>query len=222
MLISQEPMISGLLVWEDNETRTAPEQMALDEALLHRARCPVARFYRWAVPAVTFGYAQRYADVRARAGSRPAVRRPTGGGIVFHREDLTVAVAVPASHEICRLETGMVYRRIHEALLGAVERVCPGARLAKPGDCRAGPACFESPALNDILHAGRKICGGALRRGRIGLLYQGSLHGNFSALALAKSLAGPVDFFNPGGDLLREAWRLESEKYGTEAWNQMR
>ena len=215
-------MISELQVWEDNEARTAPEQMAVDEALLHRARCPVVRFYRWAAPALTFGYAQRYADVRASAGGLPAVRRWTGGGMVYHGEDLTMVVAVPASHELCRLQTGMIYQRIHEALLGAIEKVHPGARLANPGDCRAGPACFESPALNDILHAGRKICGGALRRGRVGILYQGSLHGNFSALSLAESLAGSVNCFNPDGDLLREAALLEREKYGKEAWNRLR
>ena len=215
-------MISELQLWEDNEERTPHGQMAVDEALLRLARCPVVRFYRWASPAITFGYAQRYADVRASAGALPAIRRWTGGGMVFHGEDLTMALAVPASHDFCRLQTGMIYQQIHRALLDAVVEICPDARLATSEDSRPGAACFQSPALNDILHEGRKICGGALRRGRNGLLYQGSLHGDFSELSLAKSLDGSVDFFNPGKDLLREAELLETEKYGTEAWNQMR
>ena len=215
-------MISELQLWEDNEERTPHGQMAVDEALLRLARCPVVRFYRWASPAITFDYAQRYADVRASAGALPAIRRWTGGGMVFHGEDLTMALAVPASHDFCRLQTGMIYQQIHRALLDAVVEICPDARLATSEDSRPGAACFQSPVLNDILHGGRKICGGALRRGRNGLLYQGSLHGDFSELSLAKSLDGSVDFFNPGKDLLREAELLETEKYGTEAWNQMR
>ena len=142
--------------------------------------------------------------------------------MVFHGADLTIALAVPATDELCRLQTGMIYQQLHRALLGAVVEICPGARLATPGDCRPGAACFQSPALDDILHDGRKICGGALRRGRDGFLYQGSLHGDFPPLSLAKSLAGSVDVFSPDGDLLREAELLEAEKYGTEAWNQMR
>lgn len=196
--------------------------MAVDEALLRLAGCPVVRFYRWSTPSVTFGYAQRYSDVCGIAGSRPAIRRWTGGGIVFHGADLTMALAVPATEGIFRLPTGMIYRQIHSALLRAVVTTCPGARLAQPVDGRPGAACFQSPVLNDILHEGRKICGGALRRGRDGFLYQGSLHGDFSVLALAKSLDGSVDFFHPGGDLLREAELLEAEKYGTDKWNRTR
>ena len=215
-------MISELQLWQDNEARPPHGQMAVDEALLRLAIRPVVRFYRWAAPAVTFGYAQRYADVRASAGELPVIRRWTGGGTVFHGQDLTMALAVPASHDFCRLETGMIYQQIHRALLGAVVEICPGARLANPGDCRPGAACFQSPVSDDILHEGRKICGGALRRGRDGFLYQGSLHGDFSPTSLAESLAGSVVFFNPGEELLREAELLETEKYGTEVWNQMR
>ncbi|MCX6970852.1 MAG: hypothetical protein NTV93_11995 [Verrucomicrobia bacterium] len=215
-------MISGLQIWEDREARTPAGQMALDEALLHQARCPVVRFYRWAAPAVTFGYAQRYADVRPIAGVRPAIRRWTGGGMVFHGEDLTMALAVPASHELCRLQTGMVYQRIHEAILKAVEMELPGTRLAGPGDCLPGPACFESPALNDLLHEGRKICGGALRRGKGGLLYQGSLHGNFSAMALGGALCASSEIFKPDEETLVLCNRLSVERYATEGWNLMR
>lgn len=215
-------MISGLQIWEDREARPPAGQMGMDEALLLLAQGPVVRFYRWAAPAVTFGYAQRYADVRAIAGARPAIRRWTGGGMVFHGEDLTMALAVPASHELCRLQTGRVYRRIHEALLKAVEMELPGARLAGLGDCLPGPACFESPALNDILHDGRKICGGALRRGRIGLLYQGSLQGKFSAKALGHALCASSEIFTPDEAVLVLCERLSRERYAADGWNRMR
>ncbi|MEI6491074.1 MAG: hypothetical protein WCO94_00895 [Verrucomicrobiota bacterium] len=215
-------MISGLHFWEDTEVRSAAEQMAMDEALLHGNRCPVVRFYRWTAPAMTFGYAQRYADVWAGAGGLPAIRRWTGGGTVFHGEDLTVALAVPASDGLCRMQTAAIYQRIHEALLGVVGETFSGARLARPDDCRPGLACFQSPALNDILHGGKKICGGALRRGRNGLLYQGSLHGNFSALSLGQALCSSVVIFEPDQEIFLPCVRLTKEKYGTVGWNQMR
>ncbi len=197
--------------------------MALDEALLQQAvRRPVVRLYRWTAPAVTFGYAQRYSEVRMRAGRLPAIRRWTGGGTVFHGEDLTICLAVPACHELCRLQTGTVYQQVHTSLLQAVLPTYSGSRLAVSGDCSDGPACFESPALNDILDGGRKICGGALRRGRNGLLYQGSLHGTFSAMVIGQSLCPSVGSFEPDEDVLQIKSRLTKEKYGTDGWNQMR
>ena len=215
-------MISGLQLWEDNEARTPSEQMAVDEALLHGARRPVVRFYRWAAPAVTFGYAQRYADVRRIEVALPLIRRWTGGGMVYHGEDLTMALAVPAAHAFCHLQIGVIYQQIHDALLSEVEKIFPGARLATHGDCRPGAACFQSPALNDILHGGQKICGGALRCGKNGVLYQGSLHGNFSVLPLGHSLCSSVEPFEPHEEVLRLSGSLAKEKYGTERWNQMR
>lgn len=196
--------------------------MGLDEALLLRACRPIVRFYRWTAPAVTFGYAQRYSDVCLSAGALPSIRRWTGGGIVFHGRDLTMALAVPAGEALFRMKTAAVYQRIHDALLAVIGETLPGARLAKPGDCRPGAACFQSPALNDILHGGKKICGGALRRGKQGLLYQGSLYGEFSAPALAHSLSSSVDFHEPDGETLRLGACLAKEKYGTPGWNEMR
>ena len=221
-MISHGGMIAGLQLWEDHEARTPAEQMAMDETLLQQARQPIVRLYRWTAPAVTFGYAQRYSEVRMRAGSLPAIRRWTGGGTVFHGEDLTICLAVPAGHDLCRLQTGTIYQRVHEAILQAALDIYAGARLAVSGDCRDGPACFESPALNDILHGGRKICGGALRRGRNGLLYQGSLHGNISAISIGRSLCPSVGIFEPDEEVLQIHSRLTREKYGTDGWNQMR
>ena len=221
-MISHEDMIAGLQLWEDHEARTPAGQMAMDEALLQQARQPVVRLYRWSTPAVTFGYAQRHSEVRINAGSLPMIRRWTGGGTVFHGQDLTIAIAVPRDHGFSRLQTGMIYRQIHEALLEAVKQVYPEARLAGPGDCLHGPACFEAPALNDILQGRRKICGGALRRGRPGFLYQGSLHGNFSAISLGRSLCPSIGLFEPDKEVFQTHCRLAGEKYQTVNWNQMR
>ena len=215
-------MMHGLQFWDDREARTPSGHMAMDEALLLGSDRPTIRFYRWSASAVTFGYAQKYWEVRVRAGGFPMIRRWTGGGVVFHGQDLTIAVAVPHGQELCRLKARLVYRKIHEAFLHSVKESLSGARLADSGDCRPGAACFEAPTMDDILVGGRKICGGALRRGKAGLLYQGSLHGTFSAPSLARSLFSHFETFKPNEEMLRHQSRLEREKYGTEAWNQMR
>ncbi len=66
------------------------EHMAFDEQTVRRrSNAATLRFYRWTDgPAVTFGYAQFISEVdRALAAqyfAGPRVRRPTGGGVVFH------------------------------------------------------------------------------------------------------------------------------------------
>src|SRR5512139_3782603 len=72
--------------------------MACDEALLERVSLegsPALRCYGWSVPAATFGYFQRHADVSGLTPLRPLIRRPTGGGVVPHDADWTYSVAVP-------------------------------------------------------------------------------------------------------------------------------
>lgn len=215
-------MFPVLQVWEDASPRKPSAQMAVDEALLRLSGDPVIRFYRWERPAVTFGYAQRHDDVLLSAGSLPVVRRWTGGGTVFHGHDLTVALAVPHSSGVAAMRAEVVYRKIHEAFLRVLLPSAPGARLACGEDCRPGAACFESPALSDILCDGRKICGGALRRGKSGMLYQGSLHADVPPRALAESLAVSIRAFHPTREFERHASQLDEEKYSSSDWARMR
>jgi len=217
-------MFPSLDVWEDRLARSPAGQMALDEALLLGARDPSLRLYRWAVPAATFGYAQRLADVRPRAGALALVRRWTGGGIVIHGGDLTLALAVPARFDFCRQKPVEIYHRIHSALLPALAEFFPGVRLAVPADCRIGPACFEAPAPDDILSGGVKICGGALRRGRHGILYQGSiaLAGADCSASIAHAFSADIRINSQAAQIEKMALRLTAEKYATAAWNAMR
>ena len=216
-------ILSRLQLWEDSSPRTPAGQMACDEALLHACEMPVLRVYRWAAPAVTFGYAQRLAAVEPLARSLPVMRRWSGGGMVFHGSDVTLALAIPASEAAASGSSRDIYSAIHEGLLPAIQKYLPDARLVLPEECRCGPVCFESPVAFDIIAGASKICGGALRRSKAGILYQGSLHlPGAVPLELANSLAAEVSRFEKAAALQASIDKLASGKYETPAWLAMR
>ena len=72
-------IFAALNVYHDLAPRSAPMNMAIDEALLESAAAPSIRFYRWEYPALSFGYFGRFADVADKASERDLVRRWTGG-----------------------------------------------------------------------------------------------------------------------------------------------
>ncbi|MGD9613055.1 MAG: hypothetical protein AB7V22_09135 [Kiritimatiellia bacterium] len=157
-------------------------QMALDEALAKSqpdAFC--LRFFRWQGVGATFGYAQRIAEVERalpRELARACTRRPTGGGVVPHVDDLTFSCVFPAAGV---LKPAEIYRRLHAALLAGLRGFVPAARLASAGGRGAprGPGgasqCFVEPVALDVMVADEKILGGAIRRYGETVLYQGSL-----------------------------------------------
>lgn len=211
-----------IVLWDDPLARTPAEHMACDEVLAGCGEAPVLRTYRWAEPAVTFGYSQRLRNVQTLANGQPVMRRWTGGGMVFHGGDLTLALAIPASEEIVRPPSARIYQAIHEALLSAILEILPAAKLVAPEECRCGPVCFDSPVAHDIIAGPRKILGGAMRRSRPGVLYQGSLHAHAAPAALAEALADSVlPLENPSRLETRTA-ALARERYADPAWLNLR
>jgi lipoate-protein ligase A len=195
------------------------EHMALDEALLLQAEQPTLRWYRWTRAEISFGYPMRWADVSPRLEGREAVRRWTGGGLVEHGDDLTIAVAVP-KNDRPNLEAPLAfYERVHRAITDSLDLT---ARLATSDDCSCGSACFDNPAQFDVLREGRKIAGGAIRRSREGLLYQGSIQGveipGDFIQRLARNLAEHSTPWTPSGELLRQAGTLRETRYATSGW----
>ncbi len=214
---------SRLQFWDDFSQRTPAAQMACDEALLKHSKCPALRVYRWAYPAVTFGYAQRLEAVRAMACGAPLMRRWTGGGVVFHGNDLTLALFLPATEALATGTSMDVYRSIHEGLLAAIQKNIPEARLVPPEECRAGPVCFESPAPFDIIVGAAKICGGALRRSKEGVLYQGSIHlPSAMPFEIALTLANEVSEFEKSDAMESVISALVDGKYGASEWLTLR
>ncbi len=169
-------------------TAGAAENMATDFLMLQRWPAePVPRFrhYDWRQPAFTFGYSQKIGWVRSQLpeadGSRwDLCRRPTGGGIVDHRDDWTYAVVVPRGHPWEEERATESYRRIHECLAAALRAQGAWAQLAREAtgpQHESGPGvCFVRAEVHDVIAPGGvKIAGAAQKRNKQGLLFQGSI-----------------------------------------------
>jgi len=200
-----------------------PAQMALDEALL-ALRCePALRVYCWRRPQITFGYFGSHEQVARKFPGLQVTRRWTGGGVVEHGEDLTFSLLIPSSHPLAGEPGQLLYQKIHQAVASVLEGAGREVRLAEVGRAAPGAECFAAPVAGDVLVGEGKVVGGALRRTRQGLLYQGSLRDpglqNLpSALRLADSLADRISQTRPTTAELKLADRLEMEKYGNADW----
>jgi lipoate-protein ligase A len=176
-----------------HESADGPGNMALDEALLEAVAddpsAAVLRTYDWTVPTLSLGYFQRWADALAdpRWQDAPIVRRPTGGGAIWHDRELTYALVVPGDHPLARPNTAL-YHAVHEAIAGllrsqglAADR--RGAEAA-PEEASRPFLCFSDRDPEDIVAGGVKVVGSAQRR-RAGAVLQ---HG---AVLLARSSTTP-------------------------------
>lgn len=168
---------------------SGPYNMAVDEALL---RCfvpgeslPVLRLYGWAPPALSLGRFQNARESldlqRCRDLSLPVVRRVTGGGAIYHADELTYSIVcspaqIPPASSIkdsFRIITGFLlkfYRELGLDAAYAVESACAGRQL---GERTA--YCFAGRETFDIMVTGRKIGGNAQRRLRELIFQHGSI-----------------------------------------------
>jgi len=225
-------------------TGSAAENMAIDFLLLQRyptANAPRFRHYGWRTASFTFGYSQKIAFVR---GSLPPgetfdlCRRPTGGGIVDHRDDWTYSLVIPRGHPLEDLRATQSYREIHECLAAALQKqgISAVTKPAAPEEEGPGGVCFQRAELFDVVHeqTGAKIAGAAQKRNKHGLLVQGSLwrpstgtaldderlQADFVAL-LASRLGVPAEPV-PWPELNEEEVSALTEQYASPEWNEAR
>lgn len=150
--------------------------MAVDQAWLELSTVPVLRVYDWNTSTVTIGYAQSVAKLGDALPEWPVIRRWTGGGVVLHESDETYSVIVPACHPWAETRPLDSYREIHAALAEGLNAAgVQGCRLAGPDDLIENPFCFVAPALHDVVRGKVKVAGAGQRRGKLGLLHQGSV-----------------------------------------------
>jgi lipoate-protein ligase A len=229
-------LFSSLNVYHDHTPHSAAMNMAIDEALLEYATIPLIRFYRWQSSALSFGYFGRFTDIAPYQCERDLVRRWTGGGIVFHGEDLTYSLVIPTSDTAFAESSISIYERIHQALCDALRETGWRAVVAgvvdsdagsvtvatRAGISDAGYSCFANPVRADVMINGRKIAGAAQRRTRRGLLQQGSIQGidlqSDLAQRFAQELSTDRSERKIDEKILNRARELAEQKYGTESW----
>ncbi len=189
-------------------TAGAAENMALDFLLLQRYPEPAAarfRHYEWRTQAFTFGLSQAMDYIQANLPAAPdgerfdLCRRPTGGGLVDHRNDWTYCVVIPRAHALFDAPATQAYREVHAALAAAMQALGePVALQETRHPTEEGPTiCFERPELHDVINTASKakIAGAAMKRNKHGLLLQGSIE---------KGRVGPID------------WESFQERFATE------
>jgi len=181
-----------------------PANMAVDEALLANfdpaVSRPVLRLYGWNPPALSLGRFQKAAEVldleRCAAHNVPVVRRITGGGVIYHADELTYSLVCapdqipPAASikESFRVLTSFLlrfYEKLGLAAGYAADSCAEGERLGERTHF-----CFAGRESYDILIDGRKIGGNAQRRLKNAIFQHGSIP--------------LVNYASLGGSFLRE------------------
>lgn len=142
--------------------------MGLDEAILESVSAheqpPTLRLYAWKPRAVSIGYFQGARDEVdlehcAELGV-DVVRRLTGGGAVFHANELTYSIVMPDTHPLAHGEILDSYRSICAGVIAGLASLDVAAEFAP---------------LNDIVSGGKKLSGNAQTRRRGCVLQHGTV-----------------------------------------------
>jgi len=158
--------------------------MALDEALLESVSTTpsvaVFRTYGWTVPTLSLGYFQKHAEAETDPllSDTSLVRRPTGGGAIWHHRELTYALVVPRENRLTRCPVDL-YRAVHGVISALVRtQGCSAERRGSTSGQSQGNRpffCFCDRDPEDIVVQGAKIVGSAQRRRDGAVLQHGSL-----------------------------------------------
>jgi lipoate-protein ligase A len=185
----------------DSGSLDGAANMALDEALLSsfdpETSLPVFRLYGWYPPAFSIGRFQEAEKTldpgKCRDAGIAAVRRITGGGIIYHADEITYSIVCAQKHipgansvketfkKLCAFLLS-AYRKLGVDAGFAVDRDFSGARLGQRTSL-----CFAGKEEYDIIVQGRKIGGNAQRRIKNVIFQHGSI-------PLANRLAEAVNF----------------------------
>jgi lipoyl(octanoyl) transferase len=223
--------------------------MALDEALLRADPVvPTLRTYAFDPWTLSLGYFQE-ADPEIIAGALEGgfsvVRRPTGGGAIFHGLELTYAVICPGDEPGFPRKVEGAYDVVHGILSMAMsdlgqDVVMRGSRELVSDTGRGADEfwCFYNSTSFDLVLGDRKLVGSAQRRTGNGFLMHGSipLAANLftpEAAAIevsyrdleeaiarqaADRLGVQLTSGFPTGEENTAARRLATERYGNDEW----
>ena len=139
------------------QKNTAAMNMAIDRAVMisnsKNEVPPTVRFYTWKPSAISIGYFQSLEEEvdldNCKKFGVDYVRRITGGGAVFHEEELTYSIVIPESHPQIPKNIMKSYSRICGAVIKGLKNLSIES---------------EYKPINDIIVNGKKISGNAQTR----------------------------------------------------------
>ena len=181
-------------------TADAYTNMALDLHLFEMCEAGLQdgflRFYAWSEAALSLGLHESMDAVDvSRCGEDGVcvVRRPTGGRMVLHGDDLTYAVVVPRQGFAGLSDA---YREISRCITRGLASL--GAKLdferGNPAKFGAGlKPCFASASRFEITDQGRKVVGSAQKIGARAILQHGSIPLGRGYLKVTRYMAAPTD-----------------------------
>ncbi|OGJ50108.1 lipoate--protein ligase [Candidatus Peregrinibacteria bacterium RIFOXYB2_FULL_32_7] len=148
--------------------RSAFFNMALDEVLVAEISAgksdPCLRFYGWEPQAISIGYFQSLLsevdEEKCKNLGIDIVRRQTGGGAVFHADEITYSIHIPMNLNIVPLRILDSYQKICDGIINGLKELNIEANFAP---------------LNDIITGGQKISGNAQTRKQGIILQHGTI-----------------------------------------------
>ena len=161
--------------------------MQKDLDLFNNCKEPTLRIYGWNPPCISLGYSQdinEYIYVeKAKALGWDTVKRPTGGGIVFHNSDeVTYSVVCPL--EVMPKGAMEAYYYISEKIVLALSKLGVKSEIRSTkseGNSKfeirnsKSELCFATAREFEITVDGRKLVGSAQKRNRTTMLQHGSI-----------------------------------------------
>ncbi len=159
--------------------------MAIDEALFESfapvAGAPVLRIYGWRTPAFSIGYSRNPQDElyldKCQADNIDFVRRITGGGVIFHNNELTYSIVCSKDDLGVQGFSKEAYKRLCSFILRTYRNLGLDAEYSMRESARrkSGWFCFAERERYDILINKKKIGGNAQRRRREVIFQHGSI-----------------------------------------------
>jgi lipoate-protein ligase A len=181
------------------------ENMAIDEAIMqgiiNGSSQPTIRFYDWQPSTASCGYNQYVSkeidfDLLTKSGYG-FVRRPTGGRLVLHDQEVTYAVIAPIEGKLAGNVTESYSEISHALSMGlrvlGIDVELEKGNLSSRHQRQTVNPCFASSSRFELSYQGRKIVGSAQVRKEGVLLQHGSILLNYDQSKLVNILPGLND-----------------------------
>tara|TARA_B100001769_G_scaffold199023_1_gene159036 strand:- start:272 stop:961 length:690 start_codon:yes stop_codon:yes gene_type:complete len=224
----------NLLIYPNLEL-SSQEHMAFDEWMLIQSSTDGSFGLRVYMMDNTFSFGrnQKFSELEDHILSNSdsevqVVRRPTGGGSVYHSSGIIYALSIPRVHYLYSLKILDLYKAIHEVLLEALSKLGIKTVLNKEESALNPKFCFDSPNQFDLMESKtlEKLGGSALKKSQGGILIEGSLEcglnkENFLKLFI-EQITQNYDLnqlcYRDPKHLNCPVWHSLCDRYRSEAW----